>query len=342
MRVSKIFSTAAIALVLGAAVSAAPPEGKGGGKGGGNGGDDEPPAEAFLPAIAYFEQSRKSKDLKLTNRAGDVACVVKQSGTSSAVLRGFVYDAANKMLAYSIGSRGIFLTTWDEDPCVVGDGTLIHSQASPEFMDFSPDGNYLVWRETVQDYSGFGTASEIFFYDLSSGTVSNISLDAHGGSRPEWGVNGEWAVSNVQFSPDFDPSNEDSPDELIFRGAPLDGSLGEYESLFSYNIDGQSAPRKFYDGGGDYIDIVMSVTNPTGGDEARIAITKGHVRQIAISNGAEGPTFDGYEPAYSCDNSEIIHRSGTGKADIRITAADGSSTETWSKANLRFFDWFCP
>ena len=328
------------ALLMCAAVStttiAAPPEGKGGGKGGGGG--DDPPAEPFMPSIAYLEEGRKSIDLKLANRAGDQACLVLRS-ESGARIRGFVYHAASKVLAYSIPNIGIQLATWVDDPCVVGAGTLIGSGGDTSYMDFSPDGNLLAWTEPDPGYTGFGTSSLVFVYDVGNGTLTQLDLEQWGGDRPEWGVYGEWSTGSVRFSPDFSTTNE-----LLFSGGPLDGSQGAYNSLFAYNIDETEPPRKYYDGAGDGIDSVMSVTNPTGTAEARIAITQGPVRQIAISDGSEGPTFDGYEPAYSCDNSELVHRFRTngGKYEIRITSADGGSTETWSKGKLRFFDWFCP
>ena len=76
MRASRVLPTAAIALVLGVAASAAPPEGKGGGKdkGGGDGGGD-PPAE-FVPAIAYKVETNKYEDIRLSNVAGDQSCLV--------------------------------------------------------------------------------------------------------------------------------------------------------------------------------------------------------------------------------------------------------------------------
>lgn len=336
MHILKFAFTTTCALTIGFAALAAPPAGKGGSKGGGG---EDPPPEPFSPAIAYFEQGRQSKDLKLANRNGDQACLVMRSQSGAPTLRGFVYHAASKVLAYSIDNSGIFLATWDTDPCLVGSGQLIRPSANPEFMDFSPDGKYLTWTEPVDGYSGFGSAAEIFIYNLESGTLSGVPLDAWGGTRPEWGVDGEWGIGPVLFSPDFLSSNE-----LVFRGAPLDGSAGEYDSLFAYNIDGTTAPRKFFDGAGGGIDVVMSVSNPQGAGDARVAIRKGPIRQIAISDGSQGPSFDGYEPAYSCDNSELIHRTSpsSGKYQIQITSADGTSTETWSKANLRFFDWFCP
>lgn len=318
---------------------AAPPEGKGGGRGGGGG--DDPPAEPFAPSIAYFEESRKSKDLKLANRAGDQACLVVRSGSGSPKLQAFEYHAATKMLAYSIGNTGIFLASWGSDPCTIGEGTLIRGQVAPGSMDFSPDGQYLVWREPDENYTGFGTAARIIIYDLSAGTTSEVSLKAWGGVRPEWGVNGEWGLSQVHFSPDFATSNE-----LIFVGGSLDGRFGEYDSLFAYDIDETSVPRKLLDGASIGFDFVLSVTNPGGTGQAKVAFTNnnnGQVIQLPINGGATS-SFAGYEPEYSCDNSELIHRkdASSRKNEIRITSADGSSTETWSKASLRFFDWFCP
>lgn len=340
MRLHIIATTMLCCIALGStAILAAPPEGKGGGKGGGGGGGGEdPPAQPFVPAIAYFQETRKSKDLRLANRAGDQACLVLQSASGEPKLRGFAYHAASNKLAYSTDGLGIRIATWGSDPCSVTSGPVIPQTGNPEFMHFSPDGSLLAWSEGDPDYTGFGSAYIIVIYDLSSGARTEFDLKQWGGTRPEWGVDGEWSAGNVHFSPDFDSSNE-----IVFSGGPLDGSQGAYNSLFVFNLDGSSAPQKFYDGAGG-MDSIMSVTRPSGAGVARMAISQGEIRQIVIDDGSQGPSFDGTEPSYSCDNSEIIHRFATGKwnkYEIRITSSDGSSTETWSKANLRFFDWFC-
>lgn len=332
MLVSKVFSATAVILAAGFAASAAPPEGKGGGKGGGKG--EDPPAETFVPAIAYFEESRKSKDLKLANRAGDAACLIVRSNDGEPKLRGFAYHAASNTLAYSKGGSGIYLASWGEDPCAIGSGALIPDTGSPEFLDFSPLGGKLIWRETHPDYTGsgtVGTASQIFVYDLSSAQVQELPLDL-------------WAVGGVRFSPEFE-----STGEIVFRGGPLDGSEGLYDSLFVYDIDAPvsagSNPRKIVDGAGDYIDIVLSASSPGGGGEASVAYVQGTIHQVRISDGTQaGPSIAGYEPAYSCDNSEIIYRypASARRYEVRISSSDGNSTETWTKADLRFFEWFCP
>lgn len=348
MRITRVISfSGAMALAMGMAASAAPPVGKGGGKDKGGGGDDgsgDPPAETFVPEIAYFEEDRKGKDLKLANRAGDAACVVLQSSSGSPKLRGFEFHAPSKLLAYSIDDTGIFLASWSDDPCFVGGEIQIRAQVAPESLDFSPDGKFLVWRENVDDWTGLGTAAKIFIFDVTSpnSEPTEVSLEAWGGERPEWGVNGEWGISSqVRFSPDFATSNE-----LIFAGASLDGRFGEYDSLFAYNIDETTIPRKLLDGANVLFDWVLSVTNPSGQGAAKVAFTNnntGEIIQIPI-NGGLATTFSAYgEPEYSCDNFEIIHRSGSGrKLNIEITGVDGTPIETWSKADLRFFDWFCP
>lgn len=342
MRASKVLSSVAIALTMGVAVSAAPPEGKGGGKdkGGGDGGGD-PPA-LFVPAIAYFEEGRKSKDLKVANRAGDQACLVLSSSSGSPKLRGFEFDPSSSLLAYSIDNTGVFLASWGGDPCTIGQGTLIRSQVAPENLDFSPDGRYLVWREPVDDWTGFGSAAKIFIYDVTApdSEPTEVSLEDWGGPRPEWGVNGEWSVSNVRFSPDFVATNE-----LIFVGGSLDGRFGEYASLFAYNINENYEPRKLLDGSNISFDYVFGVTHPNGAGDAKVAIlnnNNGRILQVPI-NGGTASSFVGGEPEYGCDNAELIHRTQSGrKFEIRITSADGSASELWSRADLRFFDWLCP
>lgn len=345
MRASIFLSTAALALAV--AVSAAPPEGKGGGNGGGGGdGGEDPPAETFVPAIAYFEDGRKNKDLRLANRAGDQSCLVMRTAQGADELRGFVYHAGSKTLAYSRDNLGIYLTTWGNNPCTVSDGTLIRSGPNPEFMDFSPDGRLLTWSEGDPNYTGFGSANIVFVYyvadvgEISAGTLVQFDLKQWGGSQPEWGVNGEWSAS-FRFTPDFATSNE-----VVVSGAPLDGSQGAYVSLFKYDLDETSAPTLLLDGADIAFDAVVTITNPGGDGSARYAFTNnntGDVLQVRLSDGGVVGSFTGYEPAYSCDNSELIHRSGSGrKVETRITSADGTSTETWSNGNLRFFDWFCP
>lgn len=328
-------SLAIVALMTASAVSA---QGKKNGNGGGGGGD--PPDPVFTPAIAYLEVGRKSKDLKLSNRAGDAACLVVSTPLSGARLSGFEFHAAEKVLAYSIGGQGIFLASWDDDPCTITNVIPIRAGVAPESMDFSPDGRHLVWRETTEGYTGFGTAAQIFTYDRSSGLTSEVSLEDWGGVRPEWGVDREWGLFQVHFSPDFENSNE-----LIFVGGALDGSLGVYQSLFAYDMSEGSPPRKLLDGSGLSFDYVMSVTNPGGQGEAKVAFTDNdtsNIVQLAINDGGS-TVFSGYEPEYSCDNSEIIHRTGSGRrTEVRITSTDGGASETWSKADLRFFDWFCP
>lgn len=339
MRASIILSTAALALAV--TVSAAPPEGKGGGKGGG-GGDEEPPAEPFAPAIAYFEDGRKYKDLRLANRAGDQACLVLRTAQGDDELRGFVYHARTKMLAYSRDNQGIYLASWGDDPCTVGDGTLIRSGPNPEFMDFSPDGSLLTWAEGDPDYTGFGSANIVFIYEVATGVLTQFDLKQWGGSRSDWGVNGEWSAS-FRFTPDFATSNE-----VVVSGGPLDGSKGAYVSLFKYNLDELAAPTLLLDGADIAFDAVVTITNPGGEGSARYAFTNnntGDVLQVRLSDGGVVGSFKGYEPAFSCDNSEIIHQSSGGKGGksaISITSADGSSSTVWSSGNYRFFDWFCP
>lgn len=319
------------------AAFAAPPEGKGGGKGGG-GGDSggDPPPETFVPAIAYFEEGRKSKDLKLANRSGDVACLVASTPTGSPKLRGFAYDAANKHLAYSVSETAIYVVGWDLDPCDVG--TPIHtiplsSGNHIETMDFSPNGNLLVWREEDYDYAGPATAGIIHIYDLGTRSVRELPLRG-------------WAAGEPRFSPDFARSNE-----VIFVGGGADGSLGTYASLYAYKIDSGVSPgtnpRKLLDGAPYNFDHIYSVSNQGGIGDPSVVLGNhltGELLKVSIDTGSVAAIADGNEPAYSCDNSELIYRYGTGgrRSEVRITSADGSSTEVWSKADLRFFDWFCP
>jgi hypothetical protein len=312
-------------LAVGAA-SAAPPEGKGGGKGGGG---NNPPVEPFVPAIAYLQDGRKTRDLRLANRAGDQACLVLQTNTGSPKLRSFVFDAANKRLAYSLSEEGVYLTNWIDDPCEVGQPIEIRQLEAgdhPEFMDFSPQGGFVAWTEPDPNIED---AYTIVMHEIGGG---NTTLALTG-----------WRVGGLRFSPDFESSGE-----LLFTGSAIDLSLGwgAYNSIFAYSTQTQ-AIRKVLDGASFYLDPFLTVTNPQAVGPAKVAFTDLDTKdllQVRLSDGQVVETFPGYEAAYSCDNTELIHR-GRGKGTklfVYLTKADGSSSEFWSKSELRWFDWFCP
>lgn len=336
-----IFGAALLAACGAAALVAAPPEGKGGGKGGGGG--EDPPAEPFVPAIAYFDSTSTAKQLRLANRAGDQACMVVETPDGGPKLRGFTYHAASKQLAYSISETGIYVTSWGSDPCKVDAPTQVRALSGgdhPEVMDFSPDGRYVVWTEPIHEYTGFGSPYLIYIYDTQEATVFEVSLLQWGGVREEWGVDREWSVGGIRFSPDFATSNE-----LIFVGGPLDGSQGAYTSLFRYDISGNSPPLKIYDGAGMSFDQFISVTNPEGEGSHRVAFTDNETKilvQVTLA-GDEVIRFDAREPAYSCDNTEIIYQAFLRKNRNSwfIADVDGTNAERWSSAGS-WFDWFCP
>ncbi|WP_265529620.1 hypothetical protein [Sphingomicrobium marinum] len=324
---------------------AAAQNGKGNGKGNGGGGS-EPPA-AFEPAIGYRYEGRGFTDIRLANRAGDQACTVLRFEDGGPRLRGFGLDAANMRLAYGLGNDAIYLATLTyvgENPCPVAleeDTELIGptSSNSFDFIDFSPDGALATWTESDEDYTGLGSSGIIAIYDLETGETTHLTLEQwHNEPRPEWGTNGEWAVGSIRFSPDFAATNE-----IIFSGAPLNGYQGAYNSIWAYNINEMAAPRKIYDGAGIWIDAIVTVTNPQGMGEHRVAFTDndtGNMLQVRVSDGVPVETFPASEPAYSCDNSELIHNGGRRK--IYITSADGTSSQRWGGSGMRFFDWFCP
>lgn len=332
-----LLSAVILAACGAATLVAAPPEGKGGG-------GEDPPAEPFVPAIAYFEELKTSKQLRLANRAGDQACMVLETPDGSPKLRGFTYHAATKRLAYSISETGIFVTSWNGDPCKVNAPARVRELSSgdhPEVMDFSPDGRYVAWTEPIHEYDGFGSAYLIYMYDFDQNVFFPVPLHQWGGRKEEWGVDGEWATSGIRFSPDFATSNE-----LIFIGAPLDGSAGPYESIFAYDIGGSTPPRLVYDGANLSIEQFVSVTNPEGQGEARIILAdrnSGELIQLGL-DGTEVRRFTGSEPAFSCDNTEILYKASAGKrrSGWYIAKVDASGAELWSSGSVRWFDWFCP
>ncbi|MBY6014377.1 hypothetical protein KUV75_05620 [Qipengyuania gaetbuli] len=336
-----ILGAAVLAACGAAALVAAPPEGKGGGNGGGGG--EDPPAEPFAPAIAYFDSTKTAKQLRLANRAGDQACMVVETPNGGPTLRGFTYHAASKRLAYSIGETGIYVTSWGSDPCKVDTPTRVRTLSGgdhPEVMDFSPDGRYVIWTEPIHEYTGFGSPYLIYIYDFDQDVFFPVPLDQWGGEKVDWGVDGEWGTSGIRFSPDFATSNE-----VIFIGAPLDGSAGLYDSVFAYDISGDTPPRLIYDGENLSIEQFVSVTNPEGQGEAQIVLAdrnSGELIQLTL-DGTEVRRFGGSEPAYSCDNSEILYQYSAGKRRNSwfIASVDGTNAELWSTSG-RYFDWFCP
>lgn len=347
MSLKRIAIAAILCLSLFSAPAAAQ-NGKGNGRGNG-GGNDGPPA-AFEPAVAYQYSGKNYTDIRLANRAGDQACTVLRVDSGEPNLRGFELDAANMRLAYGLGGNAIFLATLTyvgEDPCPVAlaeNTELIGptSSANPEDLDFSPGGALLAWVENNEDYTGLGTSTIIVIYDLETREATPVSLEQwYNEPRPEWGTNGEWATGSIRFSPDFETTNE-----IIFSGGPLNGSQGAYNSIWAYNINELTAPRKIYDGGGISIDSVVTVTNPQGLGDHRVAFTDnntGNTLQVRVSDGFVVDSFLAYEPAYSCDNSELIHgASGRGrKTNVYITSVDGTSSERWGGSDMRFFNWFC-
>lgn len=349
---TKIVAFILTASLAGATVAAPGGNGKGkGGNDGGGGGD--PPTADFVPRIAYFSEGRKAKDLRLSNRAGDQACLVMQSANGSPTLRGFSFDAANRKLAYSVGESGIYLTSWGaQGPCFVESAANITHESfrirgfgegvHPEVMDFSPLGKKLVWTEPNQAYTGPGSEHRILLYDLETKAVSELPLI-------------EWQISGIRFSPDFETSRE-----LFFVGGPLDLSQGAYASLFAVNIDDvvsaatdsdpasdpDTIPDKIYDGINVSFDLFIGVTNPDGQGAAKVTFTDNNTKQIyqVPIGGGSIVTFAGGEGTYSCDNTEIIHafESSRSRRETRVTQADGSSSERWSRDELRWLDWLCP
>ncbi|MCT2560230.1 hypothetical protein N0B51_14700 [Tsuneonella sp. YG55] len=337
------FAGAAIAVAT-AAIAAPPAE-----KGGGKGGSGDPPA-AFEPAIGYKFSGRNYTDIRLANRAGDQACTVLRLPDGSPSLRGFVFDGANGRLAYGLEGDVIYLATLTYEasnpscPVALAKNTVAITPltvADPETLDFSPRGDHLVWSEPNKAYTGYGSAFDIVVFDIGAGEHTRIPLEKWGTTNPDWGVTNEWVATSTRFSPDFDNSGE-----IIFSGAPLSGVLGAYNSLFAVNVDGQTEPRLIVNGASMQVDAIVTVTSPGGSGAHKVAFTDnntGKVRQHRISDGGLVASFSGDEPAYSCDNSELIHsaKGKGGKPSIYITAADGSSSETWSSGGPRFFDWFC-
>ncbi|WP_271079289.1 hypothetical protein [Aurantiacibacter sp. MUD61] len=353
MKITRLAITTTLAIVIAAsAATAQSGNGRGNGGGSGGGGNEEPPS-AFVPAIAYFDQGRKYKDIRIANVAGDQACLVLRTGDGQRNLRGFDFDAANNRLAYSIDETGIFVTTWEDadGPCNVASAGNVTDPASrvrvlgagdyPEVLDWSPDGRFLLWTEPDQEYTGLGSSTHVMIYDTVTEQVSLLPLESWGGTRLAWGVDGDWGVGGIRFSPDFATTNE-----VVFVGASLDGSRGEYNSLFAFDIAGTSAPRLLYDGASTTFDLFINVTNPQGAAPSRVVfenVDRGELVQLPLVNG-NTTRWTGGEAEYSCDNARLVHQVAgrRGRASTYITSADGSGSTLFSSDGLRWLDWLCP
>lgn len=339
MHASRLLPTVTIALALAFAASAAPPEGKGGGKDKGGGGNDggDPPAE-FVPAIAYFTESNKSKDIQISNVEGDQACLVQRfpKGAADGDLSTFSINGRTKRMVYGRGGN-IYLATWTNDPCNMSFSSAPLISAPPTFdgvgainsLDFSPDGNLIVWtlNPTVDDDS-----RDILIYDFNGdGSFNRIDTDY-------------WARF-PRFSPQFS-STDPATQELFFTGRPANGSRPY--NVYSYQLS-DGAVRTI--ASGLNFSVALSVSNPNSSVGVRIAaedIDNGQLRQYdASGSGSEVENAiqsASAEMAYSCDNSQIIFRFAVNwkNNDAVISARDGSSARTYSTSDLRDFDWICP
>lgn len=337
MRAKGIFVTLFVtANLAGAAFALAQGNGNGNGKGngGGGGGDEEPPA-AFEPAIAYFDDGRKYKDIRLANRAGDQACLVLRSNQGQQELRGFSFDAANSQLAYSIDETGIYIASWSDNPCEITGSTEIHPLSAgnfPEFLDFSPSGQFLTW--TAYDNPNIGDV-RIWIYDASTGISRDLPLSG-------------WVILGLRFSPEFPDSGE-----LFFVGGDSSSPAGTQFSLFAYDVNAPVAsgsnPRLVFDAtpSGSSLDSFLAVTNPVGSEAPRVAVSQnGEIQQLDLSGQAvpDAEGIPGSEPVYSCDNTELVHnyQESWSRRETRITPANGGAYERWSRDELRWLDWICP
>lgn len=324
---SKRLAISFVAAIGLAGAALAAPGGNGNGKGnGGNDGGGDDPSTTVEPAIAYFVRGRDYKDIRLANRAGDEACLVLRNNA----LRGFAFHGASNQLAYSLDDTGIYIASWTDDPCDIGSATEVRPLVEgnyPEYLDFSPDGQFLAWTEY--------NAPDI--YDIKIWIH-----DADGGARP-LPLSG-WTILGIRFSPNFSQSGE-----IFFVGGDNSSPAGTQWSLFAYNInDPGSYPRTVYDATplGSSLDGFVGVTNPIGNQSARVAVSiDGEIRQLSLGGQPVQGTLaiPGFEPVYSCDNTEMVHvyRGDRRKRETRITSVDGSTFEQWSRDELRWLDWFC-
>ena len=330
MRASRVLPTAAIALVLGVAASAAPPEGKGGGKdkGGGDGGGD-PPAE-FVPAIAYKVETNKYEDIRLSNVAGDQSCLVLRVNKDNPAgrLRGFAFSASKKRLAYGL-NNDLYLATWTDDPCVVQTNSAPLVAGLPAYsarndvsnIDFSPDGSKLVWALNSETDDG---TRDIVVLDIDAGTSPQ---------RIETGFN----VFDPNFSPNFGTSRE-----VFFTG---DNAVG-IRVVGAYNLD-TGATRTVVPSSVN-LDSAMAVSNPDPSGFVRIAVRDNDSGLLQQHNeqGALAETSISARDAnlaYSCDNSLILYRFSVNwrNVDVYLGSRDGTSAQIWSSEDLRDPEWLC-
>jgi hypothetical protein len=323
------FVLALIALSLAGGALAAP-GGNGKGKGGGKG---DPPAD-FIPAIAYMVETNKYEDIRIANVEGDQSCLVLRINKSDppGQLRAFAVSAATRRLAYSRAGN-LYVTTWTDNPCMVASTptpvvegqTEFGSDSSIEALDFSPDGQELVWtiNPTVQD----GSRDLVFYnFDVALPAPVRVSTD-------------HWFVT-VRFSPDYADTGN-----LFFTGREATGAGGMYD-LFRYSRTSGNAVRIAT---GPNFDSTVAVSNPDADLGVRVAVRdndSGFIKQYDGAGSLSEPLIVGYdaELAYSCDNDTIVYRYAVNwrNKDAYMGARDGSSQQIWSSSDLRDFDWICP
>lgn len=330
MRTTRKTSIALFSIMIGSIAFAAPPEGKGGGKGGGGGGGEDPPAETFVPAIAYKVETAKYEDIRLSNVEGDQSCLVMRIQKSNAAgrLRGFTYSASRKRLAYGL-NNDLYLATWSDDPCniQIGSSPLVPglptygTRADISNVDFSPDGSKLVWALNSQ---------------TDDGTRDIVVLDIDGGTPPERIETG-FNVFDPSFSPDFADSRE-----IFFTG---DNSVG-IRVVGAYNLD-TGATRTVVPSSGN-LDSSMAVSNPDPSGFVRIAVRDNNSELLqqynAQGNPSEAPiSARDANLAYSCDNSLILYRFSVNwkNVDVYLGSRDGTSAQIWSSEDLRDPEWLC-
>lgn len=327
---------AAVVLLSISLAGGAVAQSKGKGKGGGGGGGEDPPAE-FVPAIAYVYESNKYEDVRIANVEGDQSCLVARfyKGEPAGQLREISFNTRTKRFAFS-RNDGLYVTTWSDTPCQVDQNFSMIVNAADlapydgntriDGLDFSPSGRELVWsfNPTVNDGK-----RDLIFYDFDAAPSERVER-----------LRTEYFIFQPRFSPHYDSTRE------IFVVANKPD--GPFTARSLYALQRADASGRFVTTLPN-VDASMAVSTPNPNLAIRISLADndaGAVYQFDDQGTSLAAPIQGAEAelAFSCDNSQLIHMLAVNwrNQDTYMTSADGTSSQLWSSAHYKQFDWLCP
>ena len=276
----------------------------------------KPPASAmFEPEIGYTYASGNYMDLRLANRAGDMAILVHRTGFGK--LRSFdLADENAKRIAYNDDTR-LYAQQWSTQggvPSIVGEPDLIFDgPGMPEIPDFSPDGGKLAFSVLSPSEPG------IRLYDFSAPTTGSVlALGGYSVFTVRWHPDGQ----SIYFS--GYPSGTTDPKRL-FRLYLATGSVVRVSSAENFGF-GFDVGR-----GGAAIKPLLALDNATNLDFYALDGTPAGFGLLRRSLAR-----------FNCGNTALIARNlATRKQSVSIqSGAQFSQQETWSiDPNIHHTDW---